>query len=159
LTSMVASDFKGDGVVDLAVAGSLTDTVSVLLGKGDGTFTLDRSYQVGGRPQSIAVGDFTGDGVADLVTVGDLNGVSVLLGTGDGTFQTTQDFWGGAMPVSVAVGDFNHDGRDDLAIVQNFTNQVSVLLNNSPQPGDGVAVFRDIVYYDGPYSNPQRENL
>jgi acetyl esterase/lipase len=59
----------------------------------------------------------------------------------------------------VAVGDFNRDGLDDLAVVQNFTNQVSVLLNNSPQLEDGVSVFRDIVYYDGPYSNPQRENL
>jgi acetyl esterase/lipase len=36
---------------------------------------------------------------------------------------------------------------------------VSVLLNNSPQARDGVAVIRDIVYYDGPYANPQRENL
>jgi acetyl esterase/lipase len=159
LTSMVAYDFNRDGVLDLAVTGQFTDTVSILLGRGDGTFTLDRSYQVGGRAQSIAVGDFTGDGVADLVTVGDANGVSVLLGAGDGTFQTTQDFWGGANPVAVAVGDFNHDGRDDLVIAQTFTNQVSVLLNNGPQPGDGVTVFHDIVYYDGPYANPQRQDL
>src|SRR5262249_16489958 len=57
------------------------------------------------------------------------------------------------------VGDFNGDGRDDLAVVQNFTNQVSIFLNNSPQPADGVTVYRDIVYYDGPYANPQREDL
>src|SRR5262249_10551434 len=82
LTSMVASDFKGDGVVDLAVASSLTDTVSVLLGKGDGTFTLDRNYPVEGRPLSIAVGVFNGDGARDLVTVSDYAAVSVLLGNG-----------------------------------------------------------------------------
>src|SRR5262249_51638738 len=39
------------------------------------------------------------------------------------------------------------------------TNQVSILLNNSPQPPDGVTVYRDIVYYDGPYANPQRQDL
>jgi acetyl esterase/lipase len=159
LTSVVASDFRGDGVVDLAVAGSLTDTVSVLLGIGDGTFTLDRNYPVEGRPQSIAVGNFTGNGARDLVTVSDYAAVSVMLGNCDGTFQTSQNFWGGANPVSVAVGDFNGAGREDVAIAQNFTNQVSILLNNTPQPPDGVTVFRDIVYYDGPYSNPQRQNL
>src|SRR5262249_49577783 len=136
----------------------LTDTVSILLGKGDGTFTLDRNYQVGGQPQSIAVRDFDGDGIPDIVAAG-TQSLSILLGNGDGTFQTTQDFLGGANPFSGAVGDFNGDGRDDVAIAQNFTNQLSVVLNNSPQPGDGVTVFRDIVYYDGPYANPQRENL
>jgi acetyl esterase/lipase len=159
LTSLVASDFNGDGAADLAVLSSLTDTVSVLLGNGDGTFTLDRDYQVVGRGQSLAVGDFDGDGHRDLVAVSDYAALSVLLGNGDGTFQTASDFWAGANPVSVAVGDFNGDGLDDLAIAQSFTNQVSVLLNNSPQPPDGVAVYRDIVYYNGPYSNPQREDL
>jgi len=157
-TSMAVHDFRANGILDLAVTSYRADTVSILLGKGDGTFTFDRNYQVSGTPQSIAVGDFDGDGIPDIVTAGPM-GSSVLLGTGDGTFQTTQDFWGGANPFSVAVGNFNGDGRDDLAVAQSFTNQVSVLLNNSPQPDDGVRVFRDIVYYDGAYSNPQRENL
>jgi acetyl esterase/lipase len=156
---MVVQDFNGDGVPDLAVTGQFTDTVSVLLGRGDGTFTLDRNYQVGGQPQSITVGDFNGDGIADLVTASLYASVSVLLGNGDGRFQTTRDFWGGANPISVAAGDFNHDGHDDLAIAESFSNQVSILLNNGPQRGDGVTVVRNILYYDGPYSNPQRENL
>jgi acetyl esterase/lipase len=159
LTSMVFHDFDGDGNQDLAVTGQFTDTVSILLGTGDGTFRLDNNYQVGGQPQSIAVADFNGDGVADLVTVSLYASASVLTGNGDGTFQTTQDFWGGANPIAVAVGDFNGDGRDDLAIAENFTNQVSVLLNNGPQPEDGVTVARNIVYYDGPYANPQQQNL
>ena len=159
LTSMAVQDFKGDGVADLAVVGSLTDSVAILLGRGDGSFTLGQTYEVGGRPQSIAVGHFNSDRVLDLVTVGDYALTSVLLGNGDGTFQSTQYFWGGANPFSVAVGDFTGAGRDDLAVVQNFTNQVSVFLNNSPQLADGVTVYRDIVYYDGPYSNPQRQDL
>jgi acetyl esterase/lipase len=159
LTSMAVGDLNGDGAMDLAVVGPATDTVFVLLGRGDGTFALDRTYQVGGQAQSIAVGDFNGDGIPDLVTTSLYGSVSVLLGNGDGTFQTAQDFWGGANPISVAAGDFNGDGHDDLAIAENFSNQVSVLINNSPQPGDGVTVVRDIVYYNGPYANPQRENL
>src|SRR6516225_3833505 len=159
LTSMAVQDFKGDGVADLAVVGSLTDSVAILLGKGDGTFTLGQTYEVGARPQSIAVAHFNSGGVADLVTVGDYALTSVLVGNGDGTFQSTQYFWGGANPFGVAVGDFNGDGQDDLAVAQNFTNQVSIFLNNTPQPPDGVTVYRDIVYYDGPYSNPQRQDL
>src|SRR5262249_33039954 len=159
LTSMAVHDFNADGIPDLAVAGRLTDTVSILLGRGDGTFALDRNYQVGGQPQSIAVGDFDGDGVADVVTVGSYSAVSVLTGNGDGTFQTTRDFWGGANPTPVGVGYFDGDGRDDLAVAQNFTNQLSVLLNNGPQPADGVTVVRDIIYHDGPFANPQRQNL
>jgi acetyl esterase/lipase len=159
LTSMAVHDFNGDGVADLAVTSAATDAVSVLLGSGDGTYTLNRNYQVGGQAQSIAVGDFDGDGIPDLVTTSAYGSVSVLLGNGDGTFQTARDFWGGANPIAVGAGDFNGDGRDDLAVAQNFTNQLSVLLNNSPQPADGVTVVRDIIYHDGPFANPQRQNL
>jgi acetyl esterase/lipase len=155
----VVHDFNLDGVADLAVAARLTDSVSILLGRGDGTFALDRNYQVGGQAGSIAVGDFNSDGAADLVTASLYSTVSVLTGNGDGTFQTAQDSWGGANPISVAVSDFDRDGRDDLALAQNFSNQVSVLLSNSPQPADGVRVVRDIVYDDGPFANPQRQNL
>jgi acetyl esterase/lipase len=156
--SIAVSDFNRDGSTDLAVANSFSTNVSVLLGNGDGTFAPAHNYQVGDA-QSLAVGDFNGDGVPDLVTADFFGSISVLLGNGDGTFQPVRDYWAGAHPRSVAVGDFNGDGRDDLAVLNLYTNQLSILLNNSPQPGDGVRVVRDIVYYDGPYSNPERQSL
>ena len=36
--SVAVGDFNGDGKADLAVANAASDNVSVLLGKGDGTF-------------------------------------------------------------------------------------------------------------------------
>jgi len=36
--SIIAEDFDGDGQVDIAVASSVNNTVSLLLGAGDGTF-------------------------------------------------------------------------------------------------------------------------
>src|SRR5262249_11974925 len=107
----------------------------------------------------LAVGDFNGDGIPDIVTANRHAFVSVLLGNGDGTFQPPCDFWAGAEPVAVAVGDFDGDARADLAVAQVYSGQLSVLLNNGPQPGAGVPVVRDIIYTDGPPANPQRHSL
>jgi hypothetical protein len=91
-------DFNGDGTPDLAVA-NYDGTVSILLGKGDGTFQAAQSYLLGNPGDiypSVAVGDFNGDGHTDIAVANsiytgagnfDRGYVSVLLGNGDGTFQ------------------------------------------------------------------------
>jgi acetyl esterase/lipase len=157
--SAAVADFNGDGIPDLAVANSQSDNVSILLGKGDGTFASAQNYLVAGYPQSITVGDFNGDGIPDLVTAGWMAAVSVLLGNGDGTFQVSRDFEAGALPVAVALGDFNGDGRADLVVADFDANNVSVLINNTPQPGDGVTLVRGLAYHDGPDFNPQKQVL
>ncbi len=86
--SIVSGDFNGDGRTDLAVANGSSDTISVLLGNGDGTFLPQVTYTTGGQPWSIVAGDFSGDGRIDLAVANAYdNTVSVLLGNGDGTFQ------------------------------------------------------------------------
>src|SRR6516162_5915217 len=84
--AVVTGDFNGDGKLDIAVANTDSNTVSILLGKGDGTFQPALNIATGYRPQSLAVGDLNGDGKLDIVTA-NANDVSVLLGNGDGTFQ------------------------------------------------------------------------
>ena len=130
--SVAVGDFNGDGIPDLAVANETSNTVSVLLGKGDSTFQAQTTYATGTGPWSVAVGDFNGDGIRDLVTanVGDST-VSVLLGKGDGTFQAQTTYATTLNPTSVAVGDFNGDGIPDLAVA-NY-DYLNVLLGN----GDG----------------------
>src|SRR5215472_6626921 len=156
--SLVVSDFNRDGILDLAVANNNSDNVSILLGNGDGTFAAAQHYPTM-RGESLAVGDFNGDGVLDVVTANRHATVSILVGNGDGTFQPMQNFWAGSEPVSLVVDDFNGDMMADLAVVEVFSNEVSVLLNNTPQPIDGVIVDRDILYYEGPYGSPEKQNL
>jgi hypothetical protein len=131
-------DFNGDGVLDLAVANGSSGTVSVLLGLGDGTFGAERRFTVVGHPSSVAVGDFNGDGVLDLAVANAgadptyFGTVSVLLGRGDGSFGGENRFGVGEETVFVALGDFNRDGRLDIAVVNVRSNDVGVLLNNTP---------------------------
>src|SRR5712691_2768237 len=115
--SVAVGDFNGDRVQDLAVANSGSNTVSVLLGNGDGTFRAAPTVAVGTDPEFVAVADFNGDGVPDLVVANRGSAtVSVLLGNGDGTFRAALTYGVGAGPASVAVGDFNGDGKLDLAV-------------------------------------------
>jgi uncharacterized protein (UPF0548 family) len=148
-------DFNGDGRLDLVAANALSNSVSVLLGQGDGTFANAQNFTVGDLPVAVAVGDFNGDGHLDLATTNlGANSVSVLLGQGDGTFATAQDFAVSDNPRSVTVGDFNGDGRLDLATANtnaaaNFAGSVSILLGQ----GDGTfSAAQDFAMGDSPFS-------
>lgn len=133
--AVAVADFNGDGKLDLAIPDySPVSSVSILLGKGDGTFTAAPGVSVTGNAGSIAVGDFNGDGKADLaITLPDNNEVAVLLGNGDGTFTAAPIISDTNGPFFVTVGDFNGDGIEDLAVVNPAGLNLSILLGN----GDG----------------------
>jgi len=76
------SDFNGDGIQDLAVANYSSNNVSVLLGRGDGTFQAAINFGAGAFPFSVAVSDFNDDGLQDVavaVMAARNSGVSVLI--------------------------------------------------------------------------------
>ena len=156
--SIVAGDFNGDGKLDLAVApfdyyAFPQDSVSILLGNGDGTFKPASNSRAGSLPYALAVGDFNGDGRLDLAVANygsydwatgsyTNRNASMLLGNGDGTFQPAINYSvGEARLTSVAVADLNGDGKLDLAVANQNANSVSILLGN----GDGT--FKPAVNY------------
>jgi hypothetical protein len=119
--AIAIGNFKGDNVLDLAVANGDSNSVSVFLGNADGTFLEPVDYAVGSQPWFLTAADLNGDKFLDLVVSNENSGnLTVLLGVGDGTFVYGGTITLDATPFSVAVGDFNLDGFPDLAVTDTF---------------------------------------
>ena len=136
---LIAYDFNGDGITDLAATGGGMRMLfgNGTSGKGDGTFTLGPSYSTGATPNQLAVADFNADGIADLAVCNNgASSVSVLLGNGtlgvpDGTFAPAIPVTAGSGPNAVNIGDWDHNGIPDMAVASNNSvNATTVLLGN-----------------------------
>ena len=127
-TPIGVADFNGDGKLDLALGvndastvGGVGDSVTILAGNGDGTF----SYAPSGPLESLAsitsiiVGDFNGDGVPDLAVTDEFGTLIVYVANGSGSFTAYTPptlVSGFGLALVCAVGDLNGDGRPDLAL-------------------------------------------
>ena len=130
---MAEADFNRDGKLDLAVSSSSSNTVSIFLGNGDGSFQPSTSLNTTTHPWGIAVGDLNGDGIPDLV-IGSNSaaGLTIALGNGAGDFATST-LPGGICPQYPALADVNHDGKLDIVVGNQCNNGIAVYLGN----GDG----------------------
>ncbi len=148
--AVVAADFNGDLKQDVAVTNQVGATVSVLLGNGDGTFTLKSSSCIGstlckGVPTSVAAADLNGDGKIDLA-VANYNdaSVSVLLGNGDGTFRAARAAGVCANPLSVVAAPLQGNStQQDLIVANSEADSVGVLPNQLNKSGQ----FKEKVCY------------
>jgi formylglycine-generating enzyme required for sulfatase activity len=130
--SIAIADLNGDDWNDLAVANDDSDSVSILLNKGDGTGALwpHTAFATGNGPHGVAAGDLDGDGDVDLATADYVGGTcSILVNAGDGTFATHLTQTAGGQPKAVAIADLNNDGRLDVVIANHGSTNVTVLLN------------------------------
>lgn len=85
--AIAVADVDGDGQLDVLTANGDSGDISVLRGRGDGTFAAPQRFGIGRFPTALAAADVNGDGHLDVLTAnGDSNDVSVLRGRGDGSF-------------------------------------------------------------------------
>jgi hypothetical protein len=151
--AIVATDLNNDARLDLVVAHQIacftapctvSEAISVMLGKGDGTFQPTREIHVGRGMARIAVGDFNRDGVRDLAIAGDSSRVYRLLGVGDGSFvqQPTITLTADTLGVDatdIDVADVNGDTIQDLVVAIGLNgSRTAILIGN----GDGDGSFR-----------------
>ena len=130
---LAVGDFNNDGNLDIVVA-NVGSTVSVYLGRGDGTFKQPITSTTTAGSYFVAVGDFNNDKKLDLALI-DPPYISVLLGNGNGTFHAPSDNSSFAGSLWLALGDFNNDHNLDVLVTGKFgaSYNIGVLLGN----GDG----------------------
>jgi hypothetical protein len=144
------ADLDGDGRLDVAIANSGSDDITVYRGDGTGGFGASARFAAGGGPFWIVATDLNHDAIPDLITAnvgyslpkpGVPGDVTVLLGEGDGRFLAPRHVIAGSSPVSLAVFDFNSDGDRDLAVVDRAADRLTLLL------GQGNGAFRWLASY------------
>lgn len=129
ISSIVASDFNADGIVDLAVCGH--SSLRVLLGQGSGcawnhTFAAPMGLFAPELFDRLHAGDFDGDGIIDLVAT-QSSAVLFLRGMGDGGFETPVAIQAGAYG-DIAAGDFDTDGALDVVLTDGSVPSLGLLL-------------------------------
>ena len=130
---MAVDDLDEDGYLDLVVANSAVNTVSVCYGKGDGTFEVPISYTTSLGPRSVAIGDFDDDFDLDIaVACYTAQAVTPYLATGARTFSRQQDRNLLAPPVAIGAGSFNDDidTCQDLIIAQEGSTNLRLCRSN-----------------------------
>jgi hypothetical protein len=127
-----AGDLNGDGKIDLVVSKGISNAstallapaegeLSVLFGRGDGTFVQGWHTVGRGVPRYTSIVDLNGDGKPEIVVAGLFSGpgLHVFMNQGNGTFvQNAQVVGVGDGAMHVRAADFNGDGKMDLAMVE-----------------------------------------
>ena len=118
---LLTTDLNLDGNPDLVSTNSINSTLSILYGKGTGSFHPALNINVAAEPTMSAVGDIDRDGYPDLVV--NARGSKmfvVLLGNGDGSFRKPIPIKTGKAPLNIILGDYNHDDKLDAAVTLTF---------------------------------------
>ena len=139
--TVATADLNGDGMLDIATTnGGLAEgqgeailgsnDISVLLGRGDGTFAKRVNYPAGSIPMGLVIADFNGDGSPDLLTVDRHSSqLALLRGTGTGTFRphTRIPIKGLTLSRRLTAADLNGDGVVDVVVPDESAGSVFVL--------------------------------
>jgi hypothetical protein len=156
--AIAINDLNNDTHMDIVVVCSGSNNVGVLLGLGNGIFSMPTTYSTGNNsfPLSVAIGDFHNDNKLDIAVANyGIFSVGVFFGYGNGSFEDQMTFFTsfGSNPYSIATGDFNNDTRLDIAVVDFDDNYVNIILtyrnysfsNQTTYPTTGIGTQPEFV--------------
>ena len=142
-SALLTADLGAGPALDLAVANAGSASVSILFGKGDGTFSAAQTPAVGDGPSGIALGNFDGLSGVDLATSNTQSGSASLLlndGRGTGTYLPSFQTATGPSPSSLVAGQFDPTTKlDELAVANAGNGTITPVLTTgvSPSPAGG----------------------
>jgi Flp pilus assembly secretin CpaC len=158
--AIATGDLNNDSHPDLVVVNQADNTVSVLLGNGNGTFTAatNSPLATGQAPTAVTISDFNADGNLDIaVTDPQTDSVSVFLGVGQGLFAPAFELPVGSNPSALLSAALSGASLPDVAVADDpsgATGQVTVILSPASlfsNSGAGIA--------QQPYPGAQYEDL
>jgi hypothetical protein len=132
--AITAADFNNDGILDLAVLNQTTKNVTILQGKGDGTFAeFTRSpIAVGNGPVAIASGALAGStGPALAIANQSDNTATVYLGNGDGTLTESSQspLTTDKAPTGIVISDLVQQSAGGIAVTNRDAGTVTVFVD------------------------------
>ena len=125
-------DLNHDNQLDIVMIDSASSNVGILLGYGNESFSIMKTYPVGkySSLESLAIGDIDNDGILDIVVTASAFGIiGFLIGNGDGTFK---DFKTSAIDIDsqlnyITLADLNGDNQLDIVTVCRDRNRILIL--------------------------------
>ena len=139
------ADVNGDGRPDLLISDRASRMVSIFLNRGDGQFDHALDLHTRPDPRDVVGIDFDGDGRTDVAVICFQDSVvSVYFNRGMRSLDFTEpiDFPVGYGPISLVAGDLNDDKYPDLAVVNMWSESVTLLLNS----GTGILIPSGEIY-------------
>lgn len=131
-TTVTPLDINQDGVTDLVTTNMSSNTLSILIGIGDGTFHDQVQLHVCQEPRSLATGSFNRDPYPDVVLAcSGSDQIAMLFGRADGKFEEGPQYPVHRTPIAVASDDLNGDHVADLVVaLRNDKIKVFIGLGN-----------------------------
>ena len=153
--AIAIGDFNAPSFTDTAVVNKDDDTLSILLGNGDGTFQQHQTLATGDGPNDVAAVDIDEDGDLDLVVVNEFDGTLMTFtndGAGNFTLTDTVDV-GEGRPKSVDPTEVDGDGKTDVVVSADDEEAAAFGAFRQSHPG-AMIVLRG--RGDGAFESPQR---